>query len=82
MFTLEDSALPKVCLDVAGTRGTGLDFFFLLFPQYPLGQKVVGSCDVVVLVCLQGPVTQVHNKTIKLIRKVGLGYVILLLIME
>lgn len=49
-------------LDVAGAGRAGLDLFLLLLPQDPLCQQVVGGCDVVVLVGLQGPkTTQTRN---------------------
>lgn len=45
---------PELGLDVAGTGGARLHLLLLLLPQDPLRQQVVGGCDVVVLVGLQG----------------------------
>ena len=47
-------SVPELGFDVNGAGGAVLHLLLLLLPQDALGQQVVGGCDVVVLVGLQG----------------------------
>lgn len=47
-------SVPELGFDVTGAGGAVLHLLLLLLPQDALGQQVVGGCDVVVLVGLQG----------------------------
>lgn len=52
-----------VCVPELGLAGAGWSclavlLLLLSLPQHPLGQQEVGSCDVIVLVRLQSPVTE------------------------
>lgn len=55
---------PELGFDVAGTGGARLDLLLLLLPQDPLRQQVVGGCDVVVLVGLQGSGTTLSHERV------------------